>query len=447
MISQMASWHVIHTTYHNCSAAAPTGEGELVAFLAGFSRDYAPNMILGQEFLQATIETVLHPTLIMPFTRVSLMAANMSSPVNKVVDGIARLVTKTDVERLKSTKLRSDVEKLEAFLNKQWTTIKAGSHPKRVFYKVFGKVAIRAVLLTLKKEKQGSEGKEYKSLGDIEVQMHEDLKGVSQQIVPASSNEEKKDTAMIGLVDAAKPMFNVISSLKLKLGQAVVYKEQPEKVWKIIKLDDAGMELEYISMLEPAHTIKLHLKPEEIKGSVRIVKDNRLPKLMDTQVAEALFANITCTMEIQRAELFNVLMDAYNNHDTDTNHVMFQEQPDKFMYAYKTLRLRIWCSSLSQTGSATLLRLSPRALMLLWRIFLPPKQVKKAEDGTYSGTLAPFWLLISMKPTDEGKMQLSTIKMKQFTIQVIQNANPLLAHDLIAMKEDEKAKAKKRKTQ
>ena len=94
-------------------------------------------------------------------------------------------------------------------------------------------------------------------------------------------------------------------------------------------------------------------------------KDNRLPKLMDTQVAEALFANITCTMEIQRAELFNVLMDAYNNHDTDTNHVMFQEQPDKFMYAYKTLRLRIWCSSLSQTGSATLLRLSPRALMLL----------------------------------------------------------------------------------
>ena len=148
-----------------------TGEGELVEFLAGFSRDYAPNMILGQEFLQATIETVLRPTLIMPFTRVSLMAANMSSPVNKVVDGIARLVTKTDVERLKSTKLRSDVEKLEAFLNKQWTTIKAGSHPKHVFYKVFGKVAIRAVLLTLKKEKQGSEGKEYKSLGDIEVQM------------------------------------------------------------------------------------------------------------------------------------------------------------------------------------------------------------------------------------------------------------------------------------
>ena len=440
--------------YYTCSAAAPTGEGELVEFLAGFSRDYAPNMILGQEFLQATIETVLHPTLIMPFTRVSLMAANMSSPVNKVVDGIARLVTKTDVERLKSTKLRSDVEKLEAFLNKQWTTIKAGSHPKHVVYKVFGKLAIRAVLLTLKKEKQGSEGKEYKSLVDIELQMQEDLKGVSQQLVPASSNEEKKDTAMIGLVDAAKPMFNVISLLKLKLGQAVVYKEQPEKVWKIQKLDDTGMELEYTSMLDPTTTIKLHLKPEEIKSNIRIVKDIRLPKLMDSQVAETLFANITCSMGAQKAELFSILMDAYNNHDTDTNHVMFQEQPDKFMYAYKNIKAKELVFIPVTDRVSNIIETEPKGTHAIVKddhgtvfYILPPKQVKKAEDGTYSGTLAPFWLLMNMKPTDEGKMQLPTMKVKQFTIQVIQNANPLLAHELIAMKEDDKAKAKKRKTQ
>ena len=413
-------------------------------------------MILGQEFLQATIETMLHPTLIMPFTRVSLMAANMSSPVNKVVDGIARLVTKTDVERLKSTKLRSDVEKLEAFLNKQWTTIKAGSHPKHVVYKVFGKLAIRAVLLTLKKEKQGSEGKEYKSLVDIELQMQEDLKGVSQQLVPASSNQEKKDTAMIGLVDAAKPMFNVISLLKLKLGQAVVYKEQPEKVWKIQKLDDTGMELEYTSMLDPTTTIKLHLKPEEIKSNIRIVKDIRLPKLMDSQVAETLFANITCSMEVQKAELFSTLMDAYNNHDTDTNHVMFQEQPDKIMYAYKNIKAKELVFIPVTDRVSNIIETEPKGTHAIVKddhgtvfYILPPKQVKKAEDGTYSGTLAPFWLLMNMKPTDEGKMQLSTMKVKQFTIQVIQNANPLLAHELIAMKEDDKdkAKAKKRKTQ
>lgn len=442
--------------YQSCLAAAPSGEGELVEFLAGFSRDFAPTIILGQEFLQAVIETVLHPTLITPFSRVSLLAANMASPPNKVIDGIARLITKTDVERLKSTKLRSDVEKLEGFLNKHWTNIKQGNHPKHVWYKVFGKAAIRALLLILNKEKVGPEGKEYKTLDAIETQMNEELKGASQQVVAVASGDQKQeDTSMIGLADAAKPMFNVISVLKLKLGQAIVYKEQPDKVWTCIRLDDTGMQLEYTSMLDST-TMKLHLKPEEIKGNIRVVKENRIPKLLDIQIAESLFANMTCSMEMQKAELFMVLMNAYNSNDTDTSHVMFQEQPDKFMYAYTNIKAKELIFVPVTDKVSSIVETEPKGTHATVKddhghvfYILPPKQIKKAEDGTYSGTLAPFWLLASMKPSEEGKMQMSTIKVKQFTIQVFHNVNSLLAHDIIAIKEDdkEKGKSKKRKAQ
>lgn len=107
----------IQKAYHIDYNSKP-GEGELVEFLAEFSRGYAANIILGKEFLEAVICTVLHPYLMMPFCRISMMATNMASPANKVVDGIARLLRVGDIDRIKSSKMRQKAEELETFLEK-----------------------------------------------------------------------------------------------------------------------------------------------------------------------------------------------------------------------------------------------------------------------------------------------------------------------------------------
>ena len=77
-----------------------------------------------------------------------------------------------------------------------------------------------------------------------------------------------------------------------------------------------------------------------------------------------------------------------------------------------------------------------------WAI-VPAKAAKEHDDGTYSGTLVPFWLC---KPVEEGKMVEKWINFKDAQILTLTNKESMEKHEPIGLPmPDDKKGPKKRK--
>lgn len=130
----------------------------LVHFLVAFAKHYTAALSFGQEYMCSVVNTQLQQNMLMPFTRLSLLCANLAAPSNKVVDGFARLLTKQDVEKLKGKKIAPEVLQLEALLEQAWKDCQGQDHMFTV--KIFGKLCVRSVLAVLGRSKQGPENKD-----------------------------------------------------------------------------------------------------------------------------------------------------------------------------------------------------------------------------------------------------------------------------------------------
>lgn len=125
------------------------GEGApLVRYLDDFAKQFGENRRLGQEFMTAVTETTFAATRLHPFLRVALVAANLVSP--KVVDGIAKLLVKTDVERLRSKDLASSIDEVEGAMAAAWAALQTAIMDKYIeresAYQLFGRLQTRFVL-------------------------------------------------------------------------------------------------------------------------------------------------------------------------------------------------------------------------------------------------------------------------------------------------------------
>ena len=77
-----------------------------------FAKRFTANVKLGEEFVSAIADTSIMPSDLCVRTRAALMAANLTSPT--IVDGVARLHTRADVQSLKTK--ASEVKHLESGL-------------------------------------------------------------------------------------------------------------------------------------------------------------------------------------------------------------------------------------------------------------------------------------------------------------------------------------------
>ena len=108
---------------------------------------------------------VINNVDLFPFLRCGLIVTNLTCGKARCVDGFARLLTKSDVERCKGTKLRQQVQDVESLLQSKWGEVFAAPQEKKhIYYKAFGKCCIRAILLLTGKWKMGRENKEYKDI-------------------------------------------------------------------------------------------------------------------------------------------------------------------------------------------------------------------------------------------------------------------------------------------
>ena len=143
------------------------GGFELIAFLQQLSKSFGHSLFLGEEYMDALAFTHFSdPSSTYPLLRASLWAASMSSP--KSADSISKLLTKSDIEKLKSSGMKTQIKTAETLLSLSWNLLsKTGNLHEKKGIQAMGRMMIRTALLLVKKEAKGKEGKTFGTLQKV----------------------------------------------------------------------------------------------------------------------------------------------------------------------------------------------------------------------------------------------------------------------------------------
>ena len=140
-----------------------------------------------------------------PFLRAACLAAQLTSP--KSSDGISKLLTKSDVEKLKSKDMKKIVELAEKTMAMGWNVMlnAAGQGlAASVCNGCFGKFITRVILHIFGKEKYGREPNGFESLDVINQMFVDEVK----------SKLATKDNAQVQQAVASSSSKNELQSLQ-----------------------------------------------------------------------------------------------------------------------------------------------------------------------------------------------------------------------------------------
>jgi|AntRauTorckE5430_2_1112549.scaffolds.fasta_scaffold03134_3 hypothetical protein len=202
-------------------------------------KKYGANKTLGSELVTAVVEIHMSDFHPITMTRVAVILANLSA--DKVVDGISKLLVKSDVMRLTSTTCKNLTVQLDLKLNKGFTLARAlydaGHINLEEFDELVCKFFTRGILHVCNKSKLGPEGVSYKDLGEVCSAFMTDATCMvgdelvidktgewtpSQNVAPVvEKGESKKGPTLLTDADQQNPHF-VLESKGFKIGQTVV---------------------------------------------------------------------------------------------------------------------------------------------------------------------------------------------------------------------------------
>ena len=148
------------------------GQGApILNFLDHLNKQYGENRTLGEDFIGALASLNISSTNKVCLVRTSLMATNSIS--EKVVDGIARTLTKSDVLRLHNKTLRPQVLNAEEAMERAWElgskAIMVGCISPSKFEDCFGQFIINTTLFLLSKQPMNGTKRHYESQDEINI--------------------------------------------------------------------------------------------------------------------------------------------------------------------------------------------------------------------------------------------------------------------------------------
>ena len=182
----------------------------MVRFLDSFSKVFGANKMLGEEYFSAVVDVQLgtSPVEACPHLRTALLATNFVSP--KVVDGVARLLTKTDVLNMGRKGQKQENLKGEAIFADAWNACTAKVDEKKMsveeMHHVRGRSQTKVVLHMLSKGKHGPEQKVFANVEEI-VAMFKAEMGDQKPATDRKPDEAKADSShkSLSLSDLADP--------------------------------------------------------------------------------------------------------------------------------------------------------------------------------------------------------------------------------------------------
>ena len=460
--SQMAFFRSAGYNIFSKQKLAPAGGmgSPLVEFISYMSKQYGDNPILGEEFMKTLVDSRWSKTTLHPFVKVALTVTNCTSM--KIVDGVAKLITKTDLLALKAKKFEHVLNEMESSLGYLWKTLTDMPELDRFEkYKVFSKHCIRFSLLITNKQKQGREGKVY-NMEEIKAMMDIDLKSpVTASSLPSSGSSvkpevETQEAEALDISQANSSMFMATKLLGLKIGNSYTVKDQgSSRVWVLHEMSEKEVTLVHVPLLEPTKKLTMKFKENEIVDNLKQTKA-KLPSLLAATTLDALIPsnNEMCTLESQKAEVFLALVNAYNQWDLDSTDILLQDVPHHAVYAQHDMKKGFVQLVLYPEKMSNIVMKEPSGSSAKYGVvrymgntfyIMGPKNYK-LDGGKVDGIFAPFWTCL--KEDTGGSLE---VKFKQFAtengtceIQILPNTESVAKHDQLMLKASESG-TKKRK--
>ena len=143
-------------------------DAPLVHLLDRFGKLFGQSKVIGEEVIRALTELRGSELCPITFGKVAVIATNLTAP--KIVDGVAKLLTKTDVEKCRGS-LKTKMYELSEAVRTAHSVVTMAREDGRIEQHtadiLLGKFMVRSTLLMMGKQSQGAEKKQYKDQNEI----------------------------------------------------------------------------------------------------------------------------------------------------------------------------------------------------------------------------------------------------------------------------------------
>ncbi|CAE7253374.1 unnamed protein product [Symbiodinium sp. CCMP2592] len=275
----------------------------LLEFLGHFSKVHGASLVLGSEFIRAVtnfdfkVEGNLLPCL-----RIALLAAQISSPVS--ADKVAKLLSKTDVEKLRALKDKGPLVEAETLLKGCWETVQAATNvQEKRKMQAYGRCSVRVALFLCQKEKQGREGTEHESLTTISQAFGMELLGMTAP--PASSSTDS--TAVENLLDASRTDVILKQHKHLEVGGSYVHKNHGSQIFTMLGVQNGQVQFQHVPLVGAPVIV-------EVPASAELANWKRTKKVqatvLDAEIAKQYFVSAS-TIQAEAFELGQAQLELY----------------------------------------------------------------------------------------------------------------------------------------
>lgn len=242
-----------------------------------------------------------------PFLRVGLATCQLTAPKSQCKDGFAKLIHRSDWEKLKGKKLSDDILAAERLMSAAWTAVEASGLGLEKVAVPFGKFQIRLCLHLLGKESKSRETTKFKNLTEIHQKFGEDMRasqGFSAQggVVQGEGDPQSSSAAVSvqSLCETSDAVAILLSQQKhLKVGQGYTFKEEPSKVWVLKEVTGTVGKLVHKPLFEgPQEKEVPHSELKALK-----LWNKPMPQLIEESVRQSL---LPCSSSILQEEVDRV---------------------------------------------------------------------------------------------------------------------------------------------
>ena len=433
----------------------------ILRFLDAWAKEYGGNKSLGQTFVQSIVEAKF-PSLAtrFPFLRAALLAANLVAPKKKLVDGVARLLTKTDVGGLTRPDKRVSTAAAEEMMAAAWSQLQkakaSGTMQESECDAIFGKLATRTVLFLCKKGKEGHENREYTSLRQVKAFFDADFeagggeKMTAPEEVDAASHAESAYQA--SLDDCSNPQW-IATKAGFVVGQCFTDK-RTSTVYKLVSMSDAGAKFTETD-LHTDSPLKQSVTFEELRKHFVVYNGKEQIKVsadFTNFMADTLPA---LKMDLLKSKAFQSLMECAGEHCcNEAESVEYFLSPAEVRAAkdFKKGELQLVpvtdLNKLVAKSSSAKHVISANDKTLTFMIEAPTA-ARNNVPGDWAKhqrtAFAAFWWVKGTEDSAAANMKLSKIKTETHTFPVYENSRGIKRHEKLQVLEAPSA-AKKQRT-
>ena len=399
-----------------------------------------------------------------------MIATDLISPKEKVVDDIAKLISKSDVSTLTGEKYLVQATAAEQTLSEAWTELqghsKARELPVGQCNALFGRLSSRVVLFMLKKEKQGPETTEYAPLAAIKAAFTaEKLKDLGQEdeakaATPAagthaasaasSSSNSQEQTTSLSTIDAVSDPVWIAQQKGYVTGKFFTEFGDRFKIFKLESFAATGVSFRQVTLAPVTPEVRsigfdsLN-KWKHFKG--------KLPVKLDADISEYMADKHTLLkIEAAKAQMFGELMALASEWaEYERENVDFYFNPAEILAKNDIPKGEMWLVPATEIGRASLKSGTSTTLASSdkFKFFLDSPQRPKAPPATddpwkKDTIMSAYWWVKTSEVQSESNLKVANSKVEQFTSHVLENTKAIKPYDKFVLFVPPKGSAAKR---